>query len=72
MTDYGLTDTEQRVMDEIARGKTYQQVADELDFALSSVHNYAHRIGKKIPGPQDPLRKMILAGNGVDPQEVVR
>lgn len=71
MNDYGLTETERRVMQQIALGKTYQQVADELGFALSSVHNYAHRIGKKIPGPQDPLRKMILAGNGVDPEEIV-
>lgn len=67
---WGLTDTERRIVRLVGKGMTYREVAEETGYAHATITTYATRIGEKIPGNQDPQKKMILAGNGLDPSEV--
>lgn len=62
-----LTDTEKRIIRLVAQGMNYREVAEETGYTVSTIETYASRIGEKIDGPQAPLQKMILVGNGVDP-----
>lgn len=53
-----LTPREREVLELVARGLRYKQVATRLDIAIPTVKAHVASIAKKVPGRSRPLVKL--------------
>ena len=64
----GLTDAERRILDEVARGLTNQQIAKRLHLSAKTVANHLYRAYRKlgVSSRTEATRHMLLHGQRAD------
>jgi DNA-binding NarL/FixJ family response regulator len=54
-----LSPREREVVDLVAQGMMQKQIADRLGIAPGTVSVYVSRVGRKLPGADTPMRKIL-------------